>query len=50
MTTAAREYTACGRDGFIIVAVLWILIALATLSCHSWELRDCSVWKRKLYF
>ena len=32
MTTAAREDTACGRDGFIIVAVLWILIALATLA------------------
>ncbi len=32
MTTAARERPASDRDGFIIVAVLWILIALATLA------------------
>jgi len=32
MTMARRKRPACGRDGFIIVAVLWILIALATLA------------------
>ena len=32
MTMARRKCPASGRDGFIIVAVLWILIALATLA------------------
>ena len=32
MRTPKRSHRRAGRDGFVIIAVLWILIALATLA------------------